>query len=326
MEAGSGRKTIIVGNGLGMALDQESFQLANAIKAVWDDPDFLTDEEKQCILECLPRPEDDPPRGEEELDVLQVAVTACSSLSRLEGGKVEWLSPNGRDFPAIVSKFIFKVASYLHLTPGDLPAEFVGPLASFLGDTRSHVATLNYDRLLYDAICQEGLVGGYDGALVDGMTKAGFKRENLERRFGKEFGYYLHLHGSPLFYGDVDAKKLGRNQLKMETECDRPHIVLTNIKHKMSVIESSEVLSSYWAAFGGALAESEEVILIGYAGEDEHLNQRVKSSFSGKPTRVVEWIGAGPEDEREAYWKEKLGAQTELIQLDNILEFTDWKG
>lgn len=320
------RKTIIVGNGLSLALNNEHFLLANAIQHIWDDPEILGVDEKRCILQCLIREGNHPPEGEHELDVLQLAVTACGFLARLEGEELLWLSNHGRDFPETISKFIHKVATQLHLYEGNLPDAFIEPLCEFLRVTKSHIATLNYDRLLYDEICDRGLVKGYSGYLVDGMLNAGFKPDNLKRNRGRNFGYYLHLHGSPLFHGNENPKKLRRGALNMATECDREHIVLTHIKHKMSVVESSVVLSAYWEYFGGALSESDEIILIGYGGLDEHLNQRVKAVSQGKRLRIVEWDRSGERNVRERFWQNRLGSGIELVQLENILEFVDWNG
>ncbi|MEX1668371.1 hypothetical protein AB4876_05575 [Zhongshania guokunii] len=318
------KKTIIVGNGLSLAHDHEHFLLPNAIQHVWHTPGILLDDEKRCILQCLERDDGNPPVGEHELDRLHLVVTACGFLADVENEEIPWLSHYGRDFPATISKFIHKVATHLHLYQRDLPDGFVVPLCEFIRESKSHIATLNYDRLLYDAICSYGLVNGYDGDLIDGMLNAGYQRENMKRNPGRRLGYYLHLHGSPLFYGENLPKKLGRYELGMDTNCNRAHIVLTHIDHKMSVIESSKVLSGYWEFLGEALSESEEIILIGYGGLDEHLNQRVLSTSKQKRIRVVEWTDSGDFGVRLRCWQRKLGDSVDLIQLDNILEFCDW--
>lgn len=48
------RKTVIFGNGLGMALDHQAFSLDRALSVVWDDPDMLSDAQKELICNCLP--------------------------------------------------------------------------------------------------------------------------------------------------------------------------------------------------------------------------------------------------------------------------------
>lgn len=52
-----------------------------------------------------------------------------------------------------------------------LPDEFVRPLIAFIQDTRSHVATLNYDALLYRPMISEEILRGYNGELVDGFQE-----------------------------------------------------------------------------------------------------------------------------------------------------------
>jgi hypothetical protein len=72
-------------------------------------------------------------------------------------------------------------------------------LINFVSSTKSHVATLNYDKLLYEEFINAGICSGFSGQLVDGFTSSGFDSSNLVRLYGRNFGYYMHLHGSPLF-------------------------------------------------------------------------------------------------------------------------------
>jgi len=81
-----------------------------------------------------------------------------------------------------------------------LPIGFENSVVDYVRETKSHVATLNYDKLLYQSLIENEILSGFDGTLVDGMLNRGFDEKALERRYGKDFGYYLHLHGSPLFY------------------------------------------------------------------------------------------------------------------------------
>ena len=321
------RKALVFGNGLGMALDHDHFSLSNAIEYIWEHEKVLNDDERRYIQQCLPGVDDRPPEGEHELDILHLAVTACGFLNNLSGDDVEWLSNEGRDFPNTIAKFVHKVATKLHnYDEGELPEAFVNPLCDFLKESKSHVATLNYDRLLYGVMVDNGVLDRFR-YLVDGMWDAGFDRDNLERLYGNDFGYYLHLHGSPLFVNNSGVpKKKQRHQLSLESEFIGRHIVLTHVKHKPSVISSSPVLSAYWDYLDFALGESEEIIVFGCSGDDEHLNQKLKlySSAADRTTRVVEWSGAGDRRTRRRFWRDRLGDQTELVQLDNILDFTDW--
>jgi len=42
------------------------------------------------------------------------------------------------------------------------------------------------------------------------------------------------------------------------------------------------------------------------------------------PVRVVEWSGAGKDEEQMDHWTGILAREVTLVQRDNILEFQDW--
>ena len=320
------RKALVFGNGLGMALDPGHFSLSNAIQHVWGHPDILSDDERLYIEQCLPGVTGRAPEGEHELDILHVAVTACGFLRGLSGDDVEWLSDDGQEFPNTIARFVHKVATKLHnYEAGELPEDFIAPLCVFLMDSKSHVATVNYDKLLYGEMVDRGVLHRFE-YLVDGMWDGGFERGNLERLHGNDFGYYLHLHGSPLFVNSVNPVKKQRHELTIGSGFVGRHIVLTHVKHKLSVISSSVVLSAYWDYLDFSLSESEEIIVFGYSGDDVHLNQKLKlyTNDPSRSTRIVEWSGSGDAAVRTRFWKRKLGDHIDLIQMDNILEFSDW--
>ncbi|MFP1872111.1 hypothetical protein ACLEDV_09135 [Lonsdalea quercina] len=317
------RKLLIFGNGLGMALDHEHFSLAAALEEIWNRPNFLKDEQKTLIEQCLQRR--GAPTGEHELDTLHQAITYCKALRQIGKGDVHWLTKYGLDFPDITAIYIHKVATRLHNYDGILPLEFERNLIQFIINTSSHVATLNYDRLLYNSFIENDIFNGYSGHLVDGILDKGFSSEALERRYGNNFGYYLHLHGSPLFFNDGQrVMKLSRPQLTLDQDVASEHIVLTHIKRKPSVIAASHVLSTYWDYLQFALSESEEIILFGYSGCDDHLNILLRPYLDSKRLRVIEWSGAGEQGKRETYWQKILGQGISVIRFDNITDFTDW--
>lgn len=318
------RKLLIFGNGLGMAVDHQHFSLARALESVWECPGVLTLQQKELISRCTNH--NGPPEGEHVLGLLHVAVTSCEALERIGGGRVHWLSNEGQKFPVMTARYIHKVATDLHNFNGELPEGFVEPLVEFVKKTKSHVATLNYDKLLYSAFIDHDIFNGYSGYLVDGMTlNQGFHEDNLERLYGRDFGYYLHLHGSPLFINrNGKIIKLSREDLNIDTDKIGRHIVLTHVKHKPKIIAASEALSAYWNYLQFSISEVEEVVVIGCSGLDEHLNSLLRPYLNNIGVRVVEWEGVGDQRERETYWEEKLGKQVDLTRLGDITEFRDW--
>jgi hypothetical protein len=274
-----GRKTIVFGNGLGMALNADFFSLDSAIGRMWGGA-ILDHDQKSLICRCLPAGHDRP-HGEGDMDTLQVALSACDVLNAVGDDQAGWLTMNGRAFPSAVRQFVYHIARGFHIQAEVLPEGFADALAAFLRASGSHVATLNYDNLVYQPLIDREVLHGYDGALCDGFYTTGFAQENLERRYGRSFGYYLHLHGSPLFVDRREATvKLGQGEPPRQEDAVGSHIVLTHVRHKASVIAASRLLSTYWQYFAQAIQESEEIILLGYSGFDEHLNLLLRYAAS----------------------------------------------
>lgn len=319
------RKALIFGNGLGMALAPQRFNLSQVMHDVWNIAHFLTAEDKRLISLTLGN-EGAIPQSEDQLDVLHQAVTACKTLNRILSPSLHWLTENGQRFPTAVSKYIHMVASRLHLTDADLPVEFTTSLSNFIQQTNSHVATLNYDKLLYGAFVDQGILAGYNGSLVDGITNQGFNPANLERMYGRNFGYYLHLHGSPLFYTNAEGQilKLQRHEISTFTANPSEHIVLTHVAHKRSVISASPILTIYWHYLHRALQEANQIVVVGYSGQDVHLNELIAMYGAYKPIRVIEWAG-NYNINRLFQWQTVF--KTRNIQLDhytNILDNRVW--
>lgn len=323
------RKTLIFGNGLGMALDPDFFRLDTAIDTVWDDDDLLDDASRTLIRQCLPPSVYDRPTGEHDLDVLQVAVFATDYLAGLKDDDtdgIHWLSEYGQRFAPTVRKFIHETADNFHNYGREIPDEFVDALADFLRETQSHIATLNYDNLLYQPLIDREILCGYDGFLVDGIWgRTGFAEKNLIRKRGRIFGYYLHLHGSPLFVDrGTGIYKLRQYEAAKDSDRLGRHIVLTHVDHKNTVIAGSDLLSAYWRYLWKAIEESEEIILFGYSGGDVHLNHVLREAGKGKEFRVVEWQDAHDPAQRTREWEEKIGHDVDLDLRENILTFGDW--
>jgi hypothetical protein len=317
------RFLFIFGNGLGMALDSDYFSLSSGLQSVWNGSEYFTAEHKRLVTSAIPGLSSEGfPESEEQLDQLQVAIVASEYLSGFESENIQWLNDSSRELPNAFRRFVHEVASYFHDSGFSLPRNFVEPLSQYIYETKSHVAVLNYDNLLYDAFTRQGLLNGYHGTLIDGFLRSGFAKENLDRHNTRRLGWYLHLHGSPLY---VDNEKLMGNRRLFVMPDERCHVVLTHVEHKPMVIGSSPILSEYWSRLPKAIKEADKVVLFGYSGCDTHLNEILASHCKGKEIHILEWGGAGDFNGRSAYWQQKL-QEMEIIlhQFENLLEFQDW--
>ncbi|MCP3965947.1 MAG: hypothetical protein GY718_06265 [Lentisphaerae bacterium] len=319
------RQLIIFGNGLGMAIDPDHFKLENAIARVWENNNILSNDDKKLIRSCLSKKTQGFPKSENELDILHLATTACETLLSIKQNKNNhWLSEQGRSFPKKIKSFIYGVASDLYTCDRTLPNNFVDELANFIKGTNSHIATLNYDKLLYDGFLEKDLMQGYSGYLIDGILDKGFSPSNLDSY--SNHSYYFHLHGSPLFYEEnkgIICKYKRHKDLRIFPKANN-HIVLSHIKHKTNIIANSVILQEYWNRLPVMISEVQKIVLFGYSGLDAHLNDLLKLYASEKTFRIIEWSGEGDITEREQFWKRKLGNEIQVEHLDIITDFTDW--
>ncbi|MBB5721093.1 hypothetical protein FHS72_000700 [Loktanella ponticola] len=338
------RKTIIFGNGLGRALDNDFFQLPAAMKTVWETNDLISNDQRRLIASAIEGVEvGDGPTNEEELFGTQLALMAFRVLQfAVKDDELEhWLTKDAISYPEALQRYTYMVAKYFHgfdLTECDNEnwEPFIDALVGFIFDSKSHVATLNYDTLLYAPFNEEREIGGktiqlcsgFSGTLRDGYTaNTGFSDSNMQRKHWNQASaaFYMHLHGSPLFVdaGDGTPKKINRSQLAYEDGSQRSHIVLTNGKMKPSVIQASKVLQMYWDHLPVAIGESEEIVIFGYSGCDDHLNKLIKNNRSDKTIKVVQRTNGDPAQQKKD-WKNRLGGEVNLVTFDNILEFRDW--
>ncbi|MBI5925642.1 MAG: SIR2 family protein [Aquabacterium sp.] len=318
------RSIIIFGNGLGMSLDSNYFPISAGLASVWSGSEYFKAEHKDLIKTAIPGlTEDTYPSTEEQLDDLQVAIVASEYLRGFETDKVKWLTDQVRELPEAFRRFIHEVAAYYQGYDAPLPLDFRSSLANYLRSTKSHVATLNYDNLLYDGLKGYEIFEGYNGVLIDGFHRNGFDPDNLNRIRGpRSLGWYLHLHGSPLFVGN---QKLMGGDRAVFTPDEKSHIVLTHVTHKPLVIESSSVLSEYWKRLNEAIQEVEYIVIFGYSGTDSHLNELLSQKCTNKQLYIIEWSGTGDLDTRCQFWQRILRMQElKLIHMTNILCFTAW--
>lgn len=298
------RKVFIFGNGLGMSISADAYNLTSVMSEVWQNGD-LDDGQKGLISTCLPSGAERP-TSEEQLATLQDTVGACEVLLGVrDTGAGHWLSEQGRQFPDAVRRFAFLVArgTFLAKHPSGksigqrcaLPAEFLQPLVDHIQSNQTHIATLNYDGLLSSALSDAGLFDGSNPDMLDGFVDSKFDRTYLFRK-NKRGAWYLHLHGCPLF---VDKGKSAIGKISPESLVGKPgspkrvgkHIVLTHFKHKPKIIETSDILSIYWEFLEMAIDESEEVLMLGYSGNDAHLNRLISQVKGGGAFVLLSGLG-----------------------------------
>tara|TARA_R110000868_G_scaffold393332_2_gene664295 strand:+ start:80 stop:1204 length:1125 start_codon:yes stop_codon:yes gene_type:complete len=363
------KKLIIFGNGLGMALNPDHFLLTNAMTRVWDCPTRLSVGEKTTLGSLKGIETATGPKNEDELATAQVALAYLSSFRAELGDEAlsEWFKEDALNYPGTLNKYVFEVAYelYSYLIPEEqrtLWKDFLTSLTCFIRDTRSHIATLNYDDLLYAPFVDghHFIEGGKTKWLC--LTKkdpessniAPYLRDGFFKGAGQtltaftpdsfnwagDCGYYLHLHGSPLYVSDTDARKLNRSEVATSTRTLRRHIVLANRKDKETIIRRSEILSDYWDnRLPKCIADAEEIILFGYSGLDLHLNELIRDKHDG-PIHVVEWSGSthyplstdenvlehDPISAKEFWGSVSVLSVPEanVHRMKNILEFREW--
>ena len=325
------RKLLVFGNGLGRAIDNAFYDITRALNASWDDAAVLSEQQKKLILQCLPQDViegNGAPSGENDLDLLQRILAACDLINEVERNTIEkgWLRKAGKAFPAAIRRYLHRAACEFHTNEHKIPEDFAKPLRDYIASTKSHVATLNYDNLLYGNFIGTAVFKS-DTCLIDGFIYSRFKPEVLARKDNNKTSYYLHLHGSPLFHDDETGApcKMKATELDKIAGTNSAHIVLTKVEHKESVIAASPILSAYWSHLDIALREVEGIILFGYSGLDTHLNRRIHDATHRKkiPIQIVEYKGAGQKADRQRYWDDIFG-QVRLHRPKNLLDFRDW--
>ncbi len=318
-----------------MALDPVYFSLQNALAQTWNDAGVLDERQKGLIRRCLLAERDSViegdlaavvPTSEAELGTLQRVLAACDEIARVgrDAGN-GWLTDDGLMFPVAIRSYIQATASYLHRNRYYLPDEFFDPLCKHVLDHRSHIATLNYDELLYRKFANSSAMKGY-GCLIDGFIRGAFSDSNMSRFKPLSQSFYLHLHGSPMYISDAkgDVLKIGVGAVGEFAGSSSTHLVLTRFDYKTSVISSSEVLAAYWERLAEALSEVSKVTLCGYSGLDQHLNDVINLS-DVSDVQVVEYGVGRSQAAQEASWKGLFPAKTVNVELlDNILDFSSW--
>lgn len=284
--------TFLLGNGIGRAIDNNYFSLETGIQKSLDE---LPNSERD-VIELL----FDSNYSESALENHHSIANSCHNLINLEDKhSLLYLNDNGKNFLRSFYNFIYLAAKYFWEYPVEkIPAvftEFINRFSDYIRGRKSNVANLNYDKLIYDPFVDGNILkGGYDGVLIDGiLTRTGvFEAENFLHKNKNNLGYYLHLHGSPsIFFENNGVRKIHHKDKLPNSfhENNRMHntIVLSHANLKSDLIFGNCLLATYFTVFRYALADSSTLCLIGYGGEDVHINKEIKQWIYEKVVNKV---------------------------------------
>lgn len=324
--------TILIGNGLGMAIDPNHFAIDRGLYSAWS---RLNPEHRGRIKNLITDKTD--LNTEEQLDKHYEVIQACLMLSKIEQhSNLAWLHDDAKNFPDNFRDFIVNAA--LHFFEYEIKDHskfnfFLEKLKSYILNHNTHLITLNYDKLIYDRFSVDQEVMFFDkGRLMDGffVNSTGFTPSRL---WDSSIGYYIHLHGSPLFYTNLQDGIINKSKFE-EYNTDianlnylQEHLILCATKLKPHQISNSPLLRFYWDFFKTILQQSEKIILFGYSGNDLHVNDEI-ANMKNKEIILVEYSYQKMErGEREKDWANKLNLPdnyfnpNNLIWLDSILDY-----
>ena len=313
---------ILVGNGLGMAIDCNYFSLGKAADGVIKELDEASNQHVEHFnLHNLKN---------EDFHGLEKLQASVASVKQLQNDFDSSLTNVGRGVVPFGKKFICDISAHFgsYIVNDQKYFTFVALLSEYIKSNTSSLITLNYDLLLYRSLLENKIMNGLNGKLIDGFTNDGFNLENLFPHNSEKFGAYIHLHGSPLFYNDSDGniKKHNPRVLKFDATDEQDHIVLGPTKMKPYLISRSTLLNDYWKVFDSIIRKSQKILIYGYSGGDEHINKLISERFTSDEAKpeitVVEWDQSG---NNEVFWKQKfnIDSKTTLnhVPLSNILDY-----
>lgn len=263
--------TILIGNGLGMALDPNYFKIERGLSHAWNK---LTTLQQERIKKLVT--DQSNLTSEDQLDKHYQAIQACLMLSKIEQhSNLAWLDPDAREFPNIFREFVTNVARHFFNYPSENNTKlntFLNNLKKFILNHNTHLATLNYDKLIYDRFATDTDIMNLNHAkLIDGfhVKSTGFDPSHLsESKNRNNMGFYLHLHGSPLFYTDYDTGIINKSKFESyeydisNHQLFQEHLILCTTTLKPTQISHSSLLRSYWDFFNIALRNSADALPI----------------------------------------------------------------
>ncbi len=327
---------ILIGNGINCAaVDDDSFNLKTGMEYSWEQ----IQQNKDLVELIKDITGKSKPETEEQLKAIQENILAINSIKQAQAKLHPTLRgdfENAEIFKNDYSKYLLDVAKYFYNKSLDLQNNnkykaFLNNLATFIKEnhsqnSRTNIATLNYDAGLYQGLLALGIMKEYydTTCLVDGFwsqKKGGFKDSNLVRKESNtnNFGWYLHLHGSPIFYSDKD--NIHKAKLEEVDKFTAEHLILCSPSQKYETIMYSELLSEYLHYFKQAVVEAKNIIVIGYGGDDLHINDII-SNFVQDNAKIIIIVGS-KQGEALRYWQQwqpKFAVKNLYNELENVLD------
>ncbi len=340
---GKRRWTVLVGNGLCRAFDQynDRFNLTSIINNLGQASEF---EELSAAMEFLSTQGPGQLSIEDALGTLEILSETQDSLARkVRLGLTEEVSdqqaPKAIRRPDTyrLSQFRYQLLKQIHDASEELQREplFSRHAEDFLAFLKSHqdedehlridVATLNYETSLYRKLfCsnEDWFRKHYSDGFYADEKKIITKDKICQRVLDKRKSRYLHLHGSYLF---VEEGRSGTFRKEENTwfppsqkEAERLVIVLTNQKEKLRSVKFHDLLDEYHMAFRSSIGDCEKLIVFGYGGGDEYLNEVIRARLSLESAPEVLIVqgeySANPRSDKIAGWQKWLHPGASKIQ------------
>jgi hypothetical protein len=334
---------ILIGNGIGMAIDHTRFSLKSGVENA---KKRMTSEEIQALDFVISSDTIDLDNIESSVGLAYLNLISMLAYRFFYGSKnattKSLLQSNELETIArSVNKYIYLIAnSYndVDVHECEILNNFFISLSSYLkvhkkANSKVHIATTNYDDLFYKFLLD-------DEFMLPDPNKTfftdGFNRKNSSLQFDNEYSldcsWYMHLHGSSRFYSKFNSnivKKFpkdpeARRGLLFPEGNDEilrfvPHIILSYFDFKSFQIVTNGFLKSYLKRFEEILPKVRLLYIYGYAGKDEHINKILRNNLNKDvDVTVIDYFMSGNDEE---FWQTAIGRKINFVRMKNILEY-----
>lgn len=340
---------VFIANGVGRAVDSELLTLSSGIEKGLKS---LNNTEKDIIKEFISLYTKDDISAEnitnvinnEENEILAY-INMVSMLTRMiktGKGKLKerFVSQQFGDLANTINKFIYNVADSYNTEKikrnGIYPENFEGfaqSLGGFIYKNKAHLATTNYDDLLYRYFLDVQIKTGENTEafimnpskntiLSDGFTKTNsgiqfdFSNHDLNST-----SWYMHLHGSSRFHSKFGSGNVFKSYKKYDSN-HVPHIILNHFNLKEFEINLNPILHRYFDLFGKALAKINALYIIGYGGYDKHINNIVMNANDKCKIIIIE--RAQQDMNKNDLWRDLKSSNLDITlenSFENILDY-----